>query len=484
MSDGTLQVDWATIDSALAAIEAFLGEHGIAADDMLALESVNSVPGALTLLALLSRGASFAFLPAPGPTAPAQPLPRFLRHRISVRSPLAEGRRGPVSLLRPETFLELRAVEDHRPLPEGSPLRRGRLLLRTSGSLDSPKLVVHTHEGLLGNALNAVERLALDVADRVLIPVPLAHMYGLGAGFLPAMSVGASVELLEGANLLRYMERERSFRPTVAFLSPNLCAMLLRPRDALGHYRHVVVAGDKLSPEAFEKAEALFRRVVNLYGSTEMGVICAADARETEGPRATTVGRPLPGVTLHLEPQPGSAEGDGSPGDLFCAHPYGFEGYVDSDGEPLSRAADAQAGGYATRDLGRLHPDGLLEVLGRGDHAVKRDGRLVMLAEVERALERLAGVERAAVVVAGETRRGRGIVAFCTPRAGVEIEPGGLRRACQGALPAYAVPDEICLLPSLPLLPSGKLDRRALQRAAPAPHSPHEASPDHGHRQS
>ncbi|WP_437618258.1 class I adenylate-forming enzyme family protein [Sorangium sp. So ce1151] len=486
MSDGTLKVEWAAINDTIAAIEAFLGEHGVASDDVLALESVNSVPGALTLLALLSRGTSFAFLPAPGSTAPAQPLPRFIRHKISVRSPLAEGRGEPVSPLRPETFLELRAIEDHRPLPEGSPLRRGRLLLRTSGTLDSPKLVVHTHESLLGNALNAVERLALDGADRVLIPVPLAHMYGLGAGFLPAMSVGASVELLEGTNLLRYMERERSFRPTVAFLSPNLCAMLLRPRDTMGHYRHVVVAGDKLSPEAFEKTEALFRRVVNLYGSTEMGVICAADARETEGPRAVTVGRPLPGVTLRLEPQPGSVEGDGSPGDLSCAHPYGFEGYVDNDGEPAPRDADAhdRAGWYSTRDLGRYHPGGLLEVLGRGDHAVKRDGRLVMLAEVERALERLAGVERAAVVVAGETRRGRGIVAFCTPRAGADIEPGALRRACQGALPAYAVPDEICLLPSLPLLPSGKLDRRALQRIAPPPYTPHEASTDHGHRPS
>ncbi|WP_437949305.1 fatty acid--CoA ligase family protein [Sorangium sp. So ce296] len=479
-----MTIEWTAIDDVIAAIEAFLRERGIAPDDMLALESANSVPGALTLLALLSRGASFAFLPAPVSTAPAQPLPRFLRHRIRVRSPLAEGKGDPVSLLRPETFLEVRAIEDHRPLPQGSPLRRDRLLLRTSGSLDSPKLVVHTHEGLLGNALNAVERLCLDGADRVLIPVPLAHMYGLGAGFLPALSVGASIALVEGANLLRYMERERSFRPTVAFLSPNLCTMLLRPRSAPGHYRHVVVAGDKLSPEAFQEAEALYRRVVNLYGSTEMGVICAADPRETEGPRAVTVGRPLPGVALRLDPQPGSAEGDGSPGDIRCAHPHGFEGYVDGDGCPLAGDAAAQAGWYATRDLGRLHPGGHLEVLGRGDHAVKRDGRLVMLAEVERALERLSGVERAAVVVAGETKRGRGIVAFCTPRAGADIAPGSVRRACQESLPAYAVPDEIRLLPALPLLPSGKLDRRALQRSVSASHSPHEASPDHGHRPS
>ena len=483
LSDGKLNVAWSAIGEPLAAIEAFLIEQGIAPEDPVALECVGSVPGALALLALLARGSTFALLPAPGPAAPAQALPTFLRHRIRVR-PLAEGQGDAASLRSPETFLDIRKVDGHRPLPQGSPLRRGRLLLRTSGSLDSPKLVVHTHSSLLGNARNAVERLALSGADRVLIPVPLAHMYGLGAAFLPAMSVGASVDLLEGANLVRYLERERSFQPTVAFLTPNLCATLLRPRAAPEHYRHVVVASDKLNPEAFGKAEALYRRVVPLYGSTEMGVICAADAREGEGPRATTVGRPLPGVALRLAPQPGAARRRAAGrdvGELLCAHPHPFEGYIDNDGCTVPGRAGLEPGWYATRDLACLRPDGLVEVLGRSDHAVKRDGRLVMLAEVERAIERLPGVERAAAVVVGETLRGRGIVSFCSPREGVTVEPGPLRRACQEALPSYAVPDAIHVLSALPLLPSGKLDRRALERFLAVPSSPPEADLDHGH---
>ena len=482
LSDGRLQVAWAAIDEPIAAIEAFLIERGIVREDPVVLECVNSVPGALTLLALLLRGSTLVLLPAPGPAAPAQPLPTFLRHCIRVRSSLAEDP-GDTALLRsPATFLDIREVDGHRPLPDGSPLRLGRLLLRTSGSLDSPKLVVHSHSSLLGNARNAVKRLDLEGTDRVLVPVPLAHMYGLGAAFLPALSVGASVDLLEGANLIRYIERERSFRPTVAFLTPNLCATLLRPRAAPEHYRHVVVAGDKLNPEAFGKAEALFRRVVNLYGSTEMGVICAADAREVEGPRATTVGRALPGVGLRISPQPG-AENRGSDvvGELLCAHPHGFEGYVDNHGCTVPGGAGLEPGWYATRDLACVHPDGLVEVLGRSDHAVKRDGRLVMLVEVERALERLPGVERAAAVVAGETMRGRRIVSFCSPREGVRFEPGYLRRTCQETLPAHAVPDEIHVLPALPLLPSGKLDRRALERILPGPSSPPEADVEHGH---
>jgi len=78
--------------------------------------------------------------------------------------------------------------------------------------------------------------------------------------------------------------------------------------------------------------------------------------------------------------------------------------------------------------------------------------------------------------------RGRGIVAFCTPREQASIEPERLRRICLETLPSYAVPDAIVVLPALPLLPSGKLDRRALRNIAPIPSYQPKTSPDHGHR--
>lgn len=464
--DGRSQIAWKDIAEPIATVSAFLRGRGIVSGEPVILESFNSIPSAVTMLALLANGTTFALFPAPKPGSVQPPLPRFFRHRIRVRSALGSGQNDALSLSDPETFLELHTVDDHQPLPTYSPLRRERLLLRTSGSIDSPKLVAHTHSNLLANARNAVNRLALEGTDRVLIPVPLAHMYGLGAGFLPSLCVGASIELLEGANLLRYFDRERHFQPTVAFLTPNLCTMLVRPRTTPEHYRHVVVAGDKLHPDTFHKAETFYRRVVNLYGSSELGVICAADARETDGARDTTVGRPLPGVELRLSTQSGSADRYRDSGELLCSHPYGFECYVDNDGECTSPDDPAlQEGWVSTRDIARVHSDGLLEVLGRSDHAVKRDGRLVMLAEVERAIERLPGVEKAAAIVAGETNRGRGIVVCCALREGADVDSDALRRACHDVLPAYAIPDEIRTLAALPTLPGGKLDRRALQQS-------------------
>jgi acyl-CoA synthetase (AMP-forming)/AMP-acid ligase II len=421
------------------------------------LECAASVPSVLTVLALLRAGSSFALLPPPARTGTPPPPPRFFPLRVRVRSLYDLEPHAPLS---PEALLEVTPLEGAHPPPEGEASAPGRLFLRTSGSL--------------GNALHCVERLRLTAEDRICLPVPIAHMYGLGAGLLPGLAAGASIDLLEGANLPRFLEREAQVSPTVAFLTPNLCTMLLRRRTAPGHYRHVVVAGDKLKPELFETAETLFRRVVNLYGSTELGVIATADAEEARGPRSTTVGRAVPGAGIQLRPVEGSQDFEGEVGELWCRHPFPFLGYVDEDGQPWQGEPPFQDGWYRTKDLCRLHADGLLEVLGRTDHGVKRDGRLVMLTDLERTVERVPGVERAIAVLGGESLRGQRLVVFCVPRDGQPLEGDAVRTACFELLPAYAIPDEVRPLATLPLLPSGKVDRKTLREAAtaPAPVSP------------
>ncbi|MFY0524516.1 class I adenylate-forming enzyme family protein [Archangium gephyra] len=471
LSDGRFQVPYAALEALLTEWESFLARHGVTREGPVVLECAASVPGVLTVLALLRAGSSFALLPPPARTGTPPPPPRFFPLRVRVRSLYDLEPNAPLS---PEALLEVTSLEGARSPPEGEAGAPGRLFLRTSGSLGTPKLVVHSQALLLGNALHCVERLRLTAEDLICLPVPIAHMYGLGAGLLPGLAAGASIELLEGANLPRFLEREAQVRPTVAFLTPNLCTMLLRRRTAPGHYRHVVVAGDKLKPESFETAETLFRRVVNLYGSTELGVIATADAEEARGPRSTTVGRAVPGAGIQLRPVEGSQDFEGEVGELWCRHPFPFLGYVDEDGQPWQGEPPFQDGWYRTKDLCRLHADGLLEVLGRTDHGVKRDGRLVMLTDLERTVERVPGVERAIAVLGGESLRGQRLVVFCVPRDGQPLEGDAVRTACFELLPAYAIPDEVRPLATLPLLPSGKVDRKALREAAtaPAPVSP------------
>ena len=145
------------------------------------------------------------------------------------------------------------------------------LYLRTSGSTAGPKLARMSHQKWLNNALGCVDRWRLTADDRLSIPVPIFHSYGLGAAFLPGLLVGAAMDLAGGANVLRYVEREERFAPTVAFLTPAFCDMFLTVRkgEVAHRCRLSVTAGDKIKREqvwcdlaAIQKQLGLFERAV------------------------------------------------------------------------------------------------------------------------------------------------------------------------------------------------------------------------------
>ena len=115
-------------------------------------------------------------------------------------------------------------------------------------------------------------------------------------------------------------------------------------------------------------------------------------------------------------------------------------------------------------DLANIRADGYLEILGRSGLSVKRDGLLVVFADVEAALEKADGVQRAVVVASGETRRGSRLIAVCLADGkGERPQPEAVRLQCADRLPRYALPDLVVVVDALPQLPSGKVDRRALR---------------------
>jgi len=94
---------------------------------------------------------------------------------------------------------------------------------------------------------------------------------------------------------------------------------------------------------------------------------------------------------------------------------------------------------------------------------VNRRGYLVLLSDIERKMEKFAAL-RGVIVVAGrdENKQGQRIAAFCVPRQGAAVDGPELRRQCYDVLPPYAIPDEVHITQELPLLASGKVDRRSL----------------------
>jgi acyl-CoA synthetase (AMP-forming)/AMP-acid ligase II len=461
LTDGTLTSSYQEIPHIFENIRRYLRERGVCKTNCLAYECENSLSSALFLLYLLEEEYSFLLLPKPVYMTQdgKQPIPRFCRYRVQTDTLMGDG--SAVDLKYPEQFLRLVEhdgwIGNRHQANHASP----KLYLRTSGSTGKPKIAVHSHAKIMANARNCVNRLGIRSEDRIAIPVPIYHMYGLGAAFLPGVAVKASIDLQKGANLLRYFQREKEFMPNVTFLTPAFCDTLIRVSKSSMVYKLTVAAGDHLTEDTFTRYDPRFGCLVKLYGSTEMGAIAAASPREPSEVRSQTVGKPMPGVQMSVEERTGELlEVIEDVGELRCHHEYGFEGYVDDNGKSVVQ--DNQDGWFRTKDYGRIWADGHLEVLGRCDHSVNRDGLLVFCSDVEKAIQSINGIESVVVVPKGESQRGKGIVAYCVVAQATGSTESDIRSACFERLPKRAVPDQIWIVKSLPILPNGKVDRQKL----------------------
>jgi acyl-coenzyme A synthetase/AMP-(fatty) acid ligase len=445
----------------LRAIQSHLASRGVAAGDCIGVELGNSVRSALLLLALLDAGVGVVLSPARSSSRPESTVPRFCAWSLSIGADT-----GQAALHDPAAYLLVQRNDAFNPTDMQVPCHAGSIFLRSSGSLSSPKLVAHQLGRLVGNALNVLGRLQLRASHRVTLPVPIFHMYGLGAGFLPALCAGASIDFLDGANVLKYLERERRFDPNVAFLTPTFCDFLLRVRRSPRPYEFVVSAGDTIRASVFERMEELHGPLLNLYGSTEMGSISVASIDLPRELRRVTAGTPYAEVQYRIVEDAFDQEVKSGFGELQLKYEYGFQGYVDADGRFVDSSAVFDDGWFRSGDYATVQPDDALQIIGRRDLSVKRNGRLLPLSDVEHRLRDTAGIRQVAVALGGETIRGRRLVAFCVAEDGATLEAAQIRRSYATNVPAYAVPDDFIIVEAIPTLPNGKVDRRALATLA------------------
>ena len=454
LSDDSRKVSYRELPEIFDRFDVYFSRQGVTADRPLALECSQSIPGALALIYFMSRGYDLVLLPELGAQSKEVGTPRFIPSFCpSVVTALsapaesdadAEATDDLTSALRIETNTAY--VEEPAVVGANGP----NLYLRTSGSTGQPKLARMSHRKWFDNALGCNERWGLVAGDRLAVPVPIFHSYGFGAAFLPGLVAGASMDIQGSFNILKYLEREARFEPNVAFLTPALCDMFVKVRRSPRTYKLAVTAGDKVKRETMVAFEPRFGPLLNLYGSAEMGAVSSASPSDPPEQRLATAGYPLPGIELRLDED----------GTLACKQRHGFDGYlIQDDAWRFHPRNDDQW--FRTGDLARLRDDGYLEIAGRSGLSIKRDGLLVVFADIETAMEKIAGLERVVVFAHGESRRGRGLVAACV-KNGAAPEVAAIRRHCKETLPLYAVPDEIVLLDSLPLLPNGKIDRQAL----------------------
>ncbi|HVR99684.1 MAG TPA: amino acid adenylation domain-containing protein, partial [Thermoanaerobaculia bacterium] len=341
-------------------------------------------------------------------------------------------------------------------------------VIYTSGSTGRPKGVAVTRRGL-GN----------------LSQVHVSH-FGVGPGSrvlqIASFSFDASVAKIVGAlgtGAAMVLARHETWQP-----GPDLTAGLARHEVSFSVMVPSLVSA--LPPESPEELPALSflatageacpvelvelwspgRRFWNLYGPTELTVVCIGGKALPMG-KPPDMGRPLPTFRAHVVDWHLRAVPVGVPGELllqgmglarcyFGRPELTAERFVPDPwsalwGEPGGRL-------YRSGDLVRRLPDGRLECLGRIDTLVKVRGFRIELGEIEAALARHPAVERAAVIL-----RERRLVAFVVPRPGESPDASTLRDALRQRLPEPMVPEAVVFLDRLPLDPNGKVDRRALE---------------------
>lgn len=451
ITDGTHQCTYHELIEIFVSLDRFFGKSVVSPGDCSVLICGNSLPEAVLLLWMLYRKRNFLLLPRGGLLIS---LPEFCQHKICVdlNSP-------GIDIKVPGTYLDVEPNPGFK-ADTNLPGEQGRILLKTSGSTAEPKLVMHSHENFVQNAVNCVKRFEITPGDRLLIPVPIYHMYALGAAIIPAVMAGAAINLLEKTNIITYLDREKQYQPNVSFLTPPLCDMFLRARKSPYRCRLLVTAGDRITPITFENFETKFGKLVNLYGSTELGAIATNKPDDPLTLRSKGILETMPGVTIDFTDK----ESKNDPeivSEIICTHEYGFDTYVDKKGQKITSET---AKPFRTKDLGKRITANRFQVVGRTGNSVNRHGILVAFSEVESIIEQ--GIEEVAhaVVTGGkeDITRGKKMIAWCELKPGKKPDNQKLRSQCFNLMLRHMVPDEVRIIKEIPRLPNGKFDRKKL----------------------
>ncbi|MFW6720822.1 amino acid adenylation domain-containing protein [Streptomyces sp. MAR4 CNY-716] len=463
---GAQELSYGELDARANRLARYLVRLGVGRESRVGLCLPRGVEMVAAMLAVWKAGGAYV------PLDPAYPAERlaFMVADSGAQVVLSAGDLAPEGAVRLDEAAGEIAVESAE--PRGGVLEPGQLayVIYTSGSTGRPKGVAVPHRGPanLAEAMRPVLGVAEGVTalqfasfsfDAAVLDVAVT----LAAG--GTLAVASEEERVEPSALA---EMVRSSGVSVASVVPSLLSVL-EPAAVTG-VRNWVLGAELLTADLASRWTRQ-ARVWNTYGPTEATVITTAtplDEGIAPSDPPPPIGRPIGNTRVYvlddfLRPVP-----PGITGEVYIAGPGLARGYIGRGGLTAERfvACPFEPGArmYRSGDLAAWAADGQLAFLGRADEQVKIRGFRVEPGEVEAVLAAHPDVSRAAVVVREERPGDRRLIAYVVP-GGPEADIDAVREHAATRLPAHMVPTAVLVLESLPLTPSGKLDRAAL----PAP---------------
>ncbi|WP_113700720.1 long-chain-fatty-acid--CoA ligase [Nonomuraea lactucae] len=337
------------------------------------------------------------------------------------------------------------------------------VILYTSGTTGNPKGAELTASNLLSTA-DAVRRvMALTDADRFGTALPLFHVFGQAVIMNTVLAAGGSLSLLTRFDAREALELVRRDRLTGFAGVPTMWNAMLQASEGFGpadlaDLRLGVSGGASLPVEVLRTFQERFGcTILEGYGLTETTGLGTFNAP----PRPGTVGVAVPGTSVEIR-KDGAPAPAGEAGEVFIKGPGVMKGYWN---RPEATAEELADGWLRTGDLGVLDDGGYLTIVGRLKELIIRGGYNVYPREVEEVLYQHPDIVEAAVVGVPHEHYGEEVGAVIALRPGAELTPDALRSWAKERLSAYKVPRLFRFVSSLPKGPTGKILKRAIDRA-------------------
>jgi fatty-acyl-CoA synthase len=335
----------------------------------------------------------------------------------------------------------------------------------TSGTTGSPKAATLTHHNIVNNATLSSRIMRFTENDRLCMPVPMYHCFGMVLGTLLCTTTGAAIVLpsagFEASACLKAIDRERC--TAVHGVPTMFIAMLDDPEFEqydLTSLRTGIMAGAPCPIELMHRVidDMNMREITIGYGMTETGPL--ATQTMPDDPielRVGTVGKPLPHTEIKVVDDKGRIVACGEPGEL-CTRGYcvmrGYWGDPERTTETIDDARWIRTGDTATMD-----ENGYLRIVGRSKDMLIRGGENIYPREIEEFLYTHPKVEQAEVVGVPDPKFGEEVAAWIKLHEGTSANKEEIREFCKGKLAHFKIPRYIRFVDTFPMTVTGKVQK-------------------------
>src|SRR5208283_2555468 len=344
----------------------------------------------------------------------------------------------------------------------------------TSGTTGFPKGVMLTHYNILNNGFHIGERQKFTEKERVCLPVPLFHCFGLVLGIMAIVTHGATAVVNESFDPLMVLASVQKERCTALYGVPTMFIAELNhpmfPMFDLRSLRTGIMAGSPCPEEIMKRviSDMHASEITIAYGLTEGSPVMTQTS--TDDPlelRVSTVGQHLPGIDVRVvSPDSNREVPPGTQGEVVCRGYNVMKGYYKLP-EATAQAVDPE-GWLHSGDLGTMDDNGYFRITGRIKDMIIRGGENVYPREIEEFLLTMNGVKDVQVAGVPSPRYGEEVGAFIICKDGACLSEEDVRDFCRGKISRFKIPRYVFFVDSYPMTASGKIQKYKLRENAPA----------------